>query len=423
MKGRVRSIVLMALLYVVVASAQAEAAVYWGSPRDGIGAASLDGSSPQWDYFYWPFGNESAGPACGVAVTSEYLYWAGAGGIGRRKFDGEGVYPATVVPHLSRPCGLATDGAHIYWGDAAGSIGRANLDGSEARNGFITGLERPCDITISGAYIYWAEKDGIGRANLDGSAPQRSFIPVSSWSGGCGLAASASRLYWGQDRAIAQANLEGEEIDHGFIPDTGAVNGIALDSAHIYWAGGPSNGNATLGRANLDGGEAQPAWISSNSVDLLGGVAVDARSVPPYLTLPSRAIRLADSFDYNLRSGAVLLGVYVPPQGPLYSASPAQGQLTVVSQGLSWKVFPSPIALPSQGGSSLWQVRIRSGKGKVGRRVRSQLRSRGWARVKVRLRYETARVFPVEEVQRVVLRRYRGAAGGWVKHPGPPPRR
>src|SRR5689334_16185502 len=109
-------------------SAGARAAVYWGSGTDGVGAANLDGSAPQPNYFYWPFAAESQGPSCGVAVNSEYLYWAAPTGIGRRKLSGEGIYPGTAVPHLSAPCGLAVDGSHLYWGNqTGGSIGRANL--------------------------------------------------------------------------------------------------------------------------------------------------------------------------------------------------------------------------------------------------------------------------------------------------------
>jgi hypothetical protein len=79
----------LALFYTTVGDTRAAAAVYWGSGV-GAGAANLDGTNPQSDYFFWPYVNESAGSPCGVAVNSEYLYWAGSGGIGRRRLDGEG---------------------------------------------------------------------------------------------------------------------------------------------------------------------------------------------------------------------------------------------------------------------------------------------------------------------------------------------
>jgi hypothetical protein len=406
---------------------QARGAVYWGSDRDGIGAANLDGSAPQWNYFYsW----ESPGPACGVAVNAEFLYWSAPGGIVRRRLDGEGFYPWAVVPTLYAPCGVALDQSHIYWvkpevytplGPTVGSLGRANLDGTGVDDSFVTDVKEPCDLALSGGYVYWMEEDGIGRARLDGSNPERSFIPFSNWASDCGLAASDTYLYWVEGETIARANLDGGGIHHAFIPDAGPVNGIALDSGHIYWAGGVLNSTGSIGRANLDGTQADPVWISSSG-DLPRGVAVDARPTPPYLILPSRPLRFRENVFYNLRSGAALVGVYVPPQGQLSRLSP-QGQLTVTSPGLSWRVFGSTARLASEGNYSLWWIRIRSGKGAVGRRIRSQLRRRGWARVKLRVAYTQERVYPETMTHRVVLRRYAHARAGWVQHPGPLHRR
>jgi hypothetical protein len=420
-------------LFMTAGTTRVSAAVYWGSSIDGVGAANLDGSAPQWNYFYWPFGSESQGPACDVAVNSEHLYWAAPWGIGRRKLDGEGIYPATVLPHLKGVCGLEVDGNHIYWanpggdpflGQQAGSLGRANLNGSEATSTFVTGLKSPCDVTVGGDYVFWVEHgfptgwDGIGRANLDGSSPQRPLIPLSTQNVSCGLAVSDDHLYWGQDDGIARANLDGSEVNEAFIPNTGFVDGIAIHAGHVYWNTQWPGGTSSIGRANLDGSEANANWISSTESGL-GGIAVDARPTPPQLTLPSRRIRIVPSVGYNLRSGAALLSVFVPPHGPLAAPSPPQGQLKVVSRGLSWKVFGSTVPHPADGGAYLWQVRIRSGRGEVARRIRTQLRNRGWARVKVRLSYTQERVYPVEATRKLVLRRYRGARAGWVKHPHP----
>ena len=427
--------VLATLLFlsVTVGTTRVSAAVYWGSSIDGVGAANLDGSAPQWNYFYWPFASESQGPASDVAVNSEYVYWTGYQGIGRRKLDGEGLYPATVVPKLHGPCGLAVDGNHIYWGNSGGnpspgpqvgSVGRANLDGSGATNTLVTGLESPCDVTIGGGYIFWVERrfptgwDSIGRANLDGSFSQRAFISIPTLNRSSGLTANGGYLYWGQDEAIARANLDGGEVNEAFIPDTGVVGGIAVQAEHIYWVAKRPGEASSIGRAKLDGSEASPTWIASNEFGL-HGIAVDARPTPPYLTLPSRPIRIVPSTEYNLRSGAARLSVFVPPHGSPSMSSPPQGRLKVVSRGLSGKVFGSTVPRPADGGAYLWQIRIRSGRGPVGRRIRTQLRERGWARVKVRLTYTQERVYPVEATRKLVLRRYPGANGDWVKHPPP----
>jgi hypothetical protein len=408
-------IVTMVLLYMAVGATRAAAAVYWGSEHDGLGAANLDGTEPQWDYFSWPLGGDSAGPVCGVAVNSEFLYWAGYRGIGRRRLEGEGVYPATVVSGLSVPCGVALDASHLYWANwgnfslekATGSLGRADLDGSEA-NTLVTGLEHPCGVAVSESHVYWVEEGGIGRANLDGSSPERPFIHLPDSNPSCGLMVSGSQLYWGQGRAIARANLEGGEIDRSFIPEAESAGWIAVQSGHIYWVSSARE-DASIGRANLDGTDVDPAWISSTE-GRFSGLAVDSRPTPPYLILPSPSIRFGQNVLYNLRSGAVLAGVYVP----------GQGQLTVTSRGLDWKVFGSTVPHATQGNFYLWWVRIRAGHGAVARRIRSQLRRRGWAPVKLRVEYTQERVYPVEATRTLILRRYRGASAGWVKHPRPP---
>ena len=390
-------------LWVSTASS-AGAAVYWGSSRNGLGAAGLDGSQPIWDYLYWPYPAESDGPPCGVAVNSSHLYWAGVRGIGRRALEGENVYPATIVPYLSQPCGITVDQSHVYWGNSAtDSLGRAGLDGSEANASFVTGLEGPCDVAVGSGRVYWMEKVGIGRANLDGSQAEREFVPMPASHVGCGIAVGGHHLYWGEADSIYRLDLDFIGSPEELVSEAGGVQGIALDATHIYW----SDGADGIGRANLDGSQAQPRWIVGPEMGL--GVAVDARPTPPPLTLPSRPVLFARNAEYNLHSGAARIGAYVP----------GQGELRVTSPGLSWKVLRSSVPRPSWAGAFLWTVTFRAGRGTVGKRIRSQLRRKGWAPVKLRLEYTQARVYPVSATRRLILRRYPGAAAVWVKHPRP----
>jgi hypothetical protein len=436
MGGRLRaglSVALLAIALLAAATAsRAEAAVYWGAPS-GLGAADLDGSNPQWDYFYVPFPSETEGPAHAVAITPQFIYWVDPSGIVRRRLEGEGAYPAAIVPNSGGTGGLTTDGSHLYWTESpsaeprTGSIGRAGMDGSEATNSLVTGLEAPCAVTVEDGRLFWVESgwpsgsSAIGRSSLDGSASQRSFIPTHSGPS-CGIAAHGGYLYWAEDEAIARADLEGGELDESFIPGAGRVGGLAVDSGHIYWVAINPAGPPSIGRANLDGSEVNADWIPSEENELRG-IAVDERPTPPPLTIPSRPIEIQPNAAYNLRSGAALLDVYVPPSGPADSPSPPAGALRVVSSGLSWKVFPGSVPHAGQGGSYLWQVRIRSGRGHVGRRIRVSLRRRGWARAKVRLSYAATGVYSVEASRKLILRRYRGATAGWVKHPPRPSRR
>ncbi len=136
--------------------------VYWSTCSFGtIGRANLDGSGVR-EAFIKDIS------AAGVALNSEYIYWANRGSptgssngsIGRAKVNGKGVNNNLVVPHsvVSFPDAvnttswgvqgwLAFDSAHVYWtekylaevccggdrGDyyiSGGVIARANLDGT-----------------------------------------------------------------------------------------------------------------------------------------------------------------------------------------------------------------------------------------------------------------------------------------------------
>src|SRR5689334_5425800 len=103
-RGILAGTLALACLLAMAAPAAAPAAVYW-SENGSIGAANLDGTSPNPDYFKPPFPSDSAGPNCGLAASDSYLYWAGGFGIGRVNLDGPAA-PATVSPHLNQPCGI-----------------------------------------------------------------------------------------------------------------------------------------------------------------------------------------------------------------------------------------------------------------------------------------------------------------------------
>jgi virginiamycin B lyase len=88
-------------------------------------------------------------------------------------------------------------------------------------------------------------------------------------------------VYWADfdSGTIGRANLDGTDADQRFITRTGdpdqpggvLLNGVAVDAGHIYWT--DENGG-TIGRANLNGTGADPSFITGLGAPV--GVAVDA---------------------------------------------------------------------------------------------------------------------------------------------------
>jgi len=386
-------LVCLASCSAAVSATAANAAVYWGS-NGTIAAAGLDGAGANSNYFKPPFPSDSAGPVCGVAVSRSYLYWVGAFGIGRVNLEGSAV-PTTIVPSLQQPCGVAIDEAHVYWADPkTGSLGRANLDGSEANTALVAGLGQPCGVAVDRAHVYWMDWPGIGRARLDGSEPEPGFLPMAATA--CGLALDDHHLYWGNHGSIGRARLDGSEPDPTFIAGIGGVGGIAVDATHIFWTDQPEGmAYSSIGRADIGGTGANRSWLPSEQFSL-GGVAVDGRASPPSLPLPSRPIRFGQ-VRHALRTGATVIDVWVPERG----------ELTVLTPKLGWKVLKGTAPPPWRGGTFRWRLKLWPGRGRVGDRIRTQLRNRGWAPVALRVAYNEEGQLPLTAVKRITLRKRR----------------
>ena len=178
-----------------------------------------------------------------------------------------------------------------------------------------------------------------------------------------------------------------------------------MDASHIYWVGRSTSGFATVGRADLDGGNpdpggSPPANSPSGELPLTG--------IPHLRPSPCRRGRSSSAEMRNSISG---------PVRRVSESTFREGSLKLETRGLSWKVFRSAVPHPAQGGTFLWYVRIRPKRGAAGRQIRSALRRRGWAPVTLHAVYEEERVYPTSADRRLVLRRDVGASPGWVKHP------
>ncbi len=251
--------------------------VYWGTTGfASIGRADADGSHVN-PLFVSPVPIA----AYGMAVDDDYIYWSNRGSsvtpayIGRVRVDGSALDPNFITLGLGHDIfDLAVDAQHIYWTDAAQpqSIGRANLDGTDVRPGFIlTGaLTLPFGVAVDSQHVYWTDpyQRRMGRADLNGSNPDALFLQGQAFDG---LEVDSQFLYWSEydtstfTSSIGRAHLDGSSPDLNFISNIPfGVAAIALDDAHVYWAGTPSQAgtNPCIGRADRNGSNANPTFIT-----------------------------------------------------------------------------------------------------------------------------------------------------------------
>ncbi len=385
-------------------ASQADAALYWGS-GSSIGAANADGSMLIDSYPYGAANLPPDGSVVGVAVNGTHLFWGdnSSGSIGAMALpgtpDGRALLTEprvwmneALVPNVVRPWGVAVDSSHLYWASTAGAIGRSNLDGSAADRSFITDVKSPCGLAVDGAHIYWGEleTETIGRARLDGTEVEPEFIAEAGFP--CGIAVNASHLYWANtDGTIGRAELSGANANRAFIPFAGHPCGVAADAAHVYWANFVEPGTF-VSRANLDGSGAGPL-VGVPHYAAMCGLALDSRVFqprPPPISLPIRFGQIK-----RRKEGRLLeLPIYVPERGELVLTSPPK---------LGWTLDKGTPPPSWRGGSFIWKLKLWPGKGRVGKRIRRQLRNHHRAPVNLIFNWEQQGHTPVAASKRLAF--------------------
>jgi hypothetical protein len=233
--------------------------IYWADPVAGaIGRAELGcGGSVESDFILT--GDEPRW----VAVDDEHIYWTsssgsegGVGEIGRADIDGK---PASIeadfisgkvetaagffVPLVDKPQGIAVNSEYVYWAnDGTNAIARAEIGGGnpEPEWHVIGAQEVPQGVAVDASHIYWATNNPnsfISRADLDGSNETFKIVSEDISAEVRGVALDGAHLYWVQKagNTIGRANLDLGEIEKGFIAPEGALHGLAVDPTHIYW--------------------------------------------------------------------------------------------------------------------------------------------------------------------------------------------
>jgi sugar lactone lactonase YvrE len=246
-----------------------------------------------------------------------------AAAIERSDLEGkpESIDPSLLPVHAG---GIAVSGDYIYWADPSQStIGRARLDGTQREEFFIeTGSGSPKSVAVDASHIYWtndaegetpetfpAPKEGtIGRAKLNGEGGATEVTPdlITGASAPQGIAVDSAHVYWSNanavrtinpgagSRAIGRAKLDGTEADQEFIvtgPNESPWD-LAVDASHIYWT--VTNPNAFLMRADLGG--------SFETLRFLGGSLEESEEIEP------RGIAVDASHVYWAAQGTDAIG-------------------------------------------------------------------------------------------------------------------
>jgi virginiamycin B lyase len=164
---------------------------------------------------------------------------------------------ATTIPFTST--------IHISQ-DASGSPGRITFDGGGSSGS---------------SFVYWpnTQINAIGRDTIDGNPlnVNQSIIWLGDpleHNGPTDVEVDGQHLYWAGESPIGRANLDGSNADLSFITPFLGPDEIAVDREHIYWADPVGAG---IARANLDGSGVNDSFIPG--VDATQGLAVDGAHI------------------------------------------------------------------------------------------------------------------------------------------------
>jgi len=124
-----------------------------------------------------------------------------------------------------------------------------------------------------GNFVYWAnstDPGSIGRAKINGTGANNNLI--TGLNQPSAVAVDSKFLYWaeGGTNRIGRANLDGSNPNPNFIT-TGVTNPLGLAvtaSSGIYWVN--RIGGDTVGHADIDGGNPVGTFFSTGSIDVCG---------------------------------------------------------------------------------------------------------------------------------------------------------
>jgi hypothetical protein len=187
--------------------------------------------------------------------------------------------------------GIAVDGSFVYWTDpAAGTIGRAEIDGDQTSidRTFIVPTEGQCKAKV---------EVGPGEFTIESvdvpNTPR--YVAVDSefvyWTNTGRVDKNGEPLEGGG--TVGRARLNGEDAEPTFIcgeeetspgklqEQVSDPQGIAVNASHIYWSNAPRGdlNKRSIARAAIGAGDVEPFFFEVKGTVLPSGVALDSSYV------------------------------------------------------------------------------------------------------------------------------------------------
>jgi hypothetical protein len=315
-----------------------------------------------------------------VAVHGKYIYWTntgcgdefgplkGTGTIGRADIGGASatdIRPA-FIEGASNPQGIAVNSEHIYWANAGGpseprAIGWATLEGEEVDQEFIesTRNEVPSGVALSGSHVYFGSNEtGSGESTLiirfTLKGEEERFMGVGQ-KPIRGVAVDSEHVYWASqgEEAIGRADLELESKDNEFIPLEGKPTGLALEGTHLYWSTNgelPTNPGNDLYRYGPGEGELEDLTPdpTGNGAEVQGVLGASGDGKYVYFAAngildDAEEAKQGDCKSVPLVSASGSCGLYLWHDGAISLVTRLQAGGSESSDALNWVPTPSEL--------------------------------------------------------------------------------
>ena len=184
-----------------------------------------------------------------IAIDGTNVYWTdfGTGNVMACAKTGC-TTPTTIAIGQNGPAGIATDGTSVYWGNTGladgggGSLASCPVTGCDGGAATLIG-DPTVGVAMYGSDVYFTIATGVGgyvmRRSSDGGIQTLSDLQDQP----AYLAVDGVNVYWTNNVAggfVEECNVNGCCQSPRMITTEDFGKGVAVDSKHVYWAGGGS---------------------------------------------------------------------------------------------------------------------------------------------------------------------------------------